>query len=122
MRDTVLVVDDDPNLRELVSVVLEPIGVRVLAAEDGQAALSLAEAASDSILLVLLDYSMPMTDPAACVRALRTKLDLSVPIVLCTASADTAQRASELGLELTLSKPFNISTLEELVLRIRHSR
>lgn len=117
MRDTVLVVDDDPDLRELVGIVLESMGVRVLAAENGQTALSLAEAASDRILLVLLDYFMPATDPATCARALRTRLDRCVPIVLCTAAVDPARRASELGLELWLSKPFSISALEDLVLR-----
>lgn len=121
MRDTVLVVDDDPDLRELVGIVLEPLGVRVLAAENGQTALSLAEAASDRILLVLLDYFMPATDPAACVRSLRTRIDRSVPIVLCTASIDPARRASELGLEHWLSKPFSISALAELVLRAGRS-
>lgn len=65
-RDDVLVVDDDPEFRELVGLVLEPLGVRVLDAEDERSALRLAETASDRVFLVLLDYFMPDSDPARC--------------------------------------------------------
>lgn len=63
---TVLVVDDEPALRQVVALLLRRDGYRVLEAEDGQAAVSMVEQHARHIRLVVLDVMMPtMTGPEA---------------------------------------------------------
>jgi DNA-binding NtrC family response regulator len=72
------------------------------------------QANRDRIRLVLLDYFMPGMDPAACTREL-CRLAGPTLVVLCTAAANPAVRAAEVGLSRWLAKPFEIEALERLV-------
>jgi CheY-like chemotaxis protein len=65
---------------------------------------------------VLLDYFMPGLTPAACVRAIRDRIDPSVPLVLVSAAVDIAERAAELGLTRYLAKPFELVQLQDAVI------
>lgn len=82
---TILVVDDDPNSRLLVSTLLEPAGHVVLQSADGEDALRSAR--GRRVDLVLTDLSMPGISGAALVRALRSDPEhSSTGVVLYTGS------------------------------------
>jgi two-component system, OmpR family, response regulator len=112
--DAVLIVDDDPDLRDLVRVVVESAEIDVVEASTCREAMAALHANRDRIRLVLLDYFMPGMDPAACTREL-CRLAGPTLVVLCTAAADPALRAAEVGLSRWLPKPFEIEALERLV-------
>ena len=110
----ILIVDDDADLRDLVRFVVEPTGVGVVDATNCAEAIAALRVHRDRIRLVLLDYFMPGADPTSCARAL-CELAGSERVVLCTAAADPAVRAAEIGLSRWLAKPFALETLESLV-------
>ena len=110
----ILIVDDDADLRDLVRFVVEPMGVGVLEATNCAEGIAALQAHRDRVRLVLLDYFMPGAEPTSCARAL---CELAGPerVVLCTAAADPARYAAEIGLSHWLAKPFALETLECLV-------
>jgi two-component system, OmpR family, response regulator len=111
----VLVVDDEPNIRELVQVALSFHGCTVVTAATGQAALREAEASEPD--LVVLDVVLPDLDGFEVCRRLRARGD-DVPIIFLTArdtSSDTVQGLA-LGGDDYVTKPFSV---EALVARIR---
>src|SRR6201995_2070125 len=112
---TVLVVDDEPNIRELVQVALSFHGCTVLTAATGQEALRCAEGNEPD--LVVLDVVLPDLDGFEVCRRLRARGD-EVPIIFLTArdtSSDTVQGLA-LGGDDYVTKPFSV---ESLVARIR---
>jgi two-component system, OmpR family, response regulator len=112
---TVLVVDDEPNIRELAQVALSFHGCTVLTAATGQEALRCAEANEPD--LIVLDVVLPDLDGFEVCRRLRARDD-NVPIIFLTArdtSSDTVQGLA-LGGDDYVTKPFSV---EALVARIR---
>ena len=93
---TVLVVDDEPDLVELLQYALETEGFRVLTAADGVAALQIAEAEKPD--LVVVDIMMPRMDGIALTEQIRERAALRLtPILMLTAR--TEERDEILGLE-----------------------
>ncbi|WP_339166382.1 response regulator transcription factor [Brevibacillus sp. FSL L8-0520] len=109
-----LVVDDDPHIRELVRVFLQNEGFDILEAPDGQEALAVME--SDQADLVILDIMMPRMDGWELCRELRKHYD--IPLLMLTAKGETAQKIKgfELGTDDYLVKPFEPA---ELVVRVK---
>ena len=111
-----LVVDDEPTVREVVSRYLELSGYRVTVAGDGHAALRLALSAHAPPDLVVLDLMLPGMDGLELCRRLRASA--SIPIVILTARGHEADRivGLELGADDYVVKPFSP---RELVARVR---
>jgi two-component system response regulator MtrA len=109
-----LIVEDDPSLREVIRLGLEGEGFRTVTAEDGPGAL--IAFASHKPDLVLLDVMLPGLDGFAVCRELR-KISL-VPIVMLTARTSTEDVVGglESGADDYVTKPFEFS---ELVARVR---
>lgn len=110
----VLVVDDEPMVREVVARYLERDGLRVHEAADGAAALAwLTDHRPD---LVVLDIMLPGADGLTILRQLRA--DGDVPVILLTARADEFDRVLglELGADDYVVKPFSP---RELTARVR---
>ena len=109
----ILVVDDDPSVRQLVRDVLECEGYHVDTVEDGVSALT--HVARDRPHCVVLDVMMPGLDGHAVLARLRAADDgLPVlPVVMLTAAADDvhAWRAWTGGVDYFLAKPFDPSEL-----------
>lgn len=112
---TLLVVDDEPNIRELLSTSLRFAGFDVVSAANGADALRLAEQ-NDPDLLVL-DVMLPDMDGFTVTRRLR-QAGKHIPVVFLTARDDTSDKITGLtvGGDDYVTKPFS---LEEVVARIR---
>jgi len=112
-RDRVLVVDDDPDMLDLVAEALARAGYEVEIARHGREALDrIAEHAPQ---LILLDMRMPVMDGWAFARACRELYGRSIPIVVMTAAEDSKLRADEIGADADLGKPFDLDRLYEVV-------
>jgi DNA-binding response OmpR family regulator len=111
---TVLLVDDDPKIRELLRLYVEREGHRPLFAADGEAALELATRAKPDV--VLLDVMLPGIDGFEVCRRLRDISD--VPILLLTARSAEGDRVIglDLGADDYVVKPFSP---RELMARVR---
>jgi two-component system, OmpR family, response regulator len=111
----VLVVDDEPNIRELVEVALKFHGCAVTTAATGGEALRLAE--SDRPDLIVLDVMLPDIDGFEVCRRLRAG-DNEVPIIFLTARDTTSESITglTLGGDDYITKPFSV---EALAARVR---
>jgi len=115
---TILVVDDEPLVRDVVVRYLERDGFRTLTAGDGDEAKMLLARASPS--LVVLDVMLPGTDGLSLCRWIRANSDL--PVILLTARGEEADRivGLELGADDYVTKPFSpreLATRVKTVLR-----
>lgn len=101
----ILVVDDDPHIRELVKHFMQLEGLEVLEAGDGLDALRVL--ADNKVELVILDLMMPGMDGWELCRKLREQTDL--PLLMLTAKGETAQivKGFALGTDDYLVKPFD---------------
>lgn len=110
----ILVVDDDPRLREIVRLALEGAGFEVITASDGVSAQT--HAAREAPDLIVLDVGLPKADGFEICRKIRTSSD--VPILFLTAHDDEVDRilGLELGADDYVTKPFSP---RELVARIK---
>ncbi|HYL08868.1 MAG TPA: response regulator transcription factor [Candidatus Udaeobacter sp.] len=111
---TILVVDDEPRIVQLVRDYLEHGGFTVLTASDGAAALRTARTGRPD--LVVLDLGLPGRDGLDVARSLRR--DGDVPIIMLTARTEESDKlvGLELGADDYLTKPFSP---KELVARVR---
>jgi two-component system, OmpR family, response regulator len=110
----ILIVDDDPHIRELVRVFLQNEGFTIAEAADGLAALATLETLKAE--LVIVDVMMPNMDGWELCRELRASYDM--PVLMLTAKGETAQKIKgfQLGADDYLVKPFEPL---ELVMRVK---
>ena len=114
-RPKVLVIDDEPGVRELISEALSISEITAVQAADGLEALSFLR--RERFDLLILDINMPKLDGLALLEKLRTE-GMSVPVLMLSARADKADinQGLRTGADDYLTKPFSI---EELVLRVK---
>jgi DNA-binding response OmpR family regulator len=110
---TILVVDDEESIQQLLAYPLEREGYRVLQARDGEEALERFAAAD--VDLVLLDVMLPKLDGLEVCRRLRTSS--AVPIIMLTARDDEVDKVLglELGADDYITKPFSIRELRSRI-------
>ena len=114
VKPLILVVEDDPAVRNLIVAALEAHGLRHMAVETAHAAIAAASSQAPSI--VLLDLGLPDMDGVKVVESVRTWSGM--PIIVVSARSEDADkiRALDAGADDYLTKPFSV---EELLARIR---
>lgn len=115
-RDSVrlLVVEDDPDLRDLVVAVLADEGYDVLAASDGAQALERVGTYRPAV--ILLDMQMPRVDGPTFARRYRALPGPHAPIIVLTANEPIDVWVARVGAAAGIGKPFNLEALTETVL------
>lgn len=105
MAYTILIADDEAEIRELLRLYLEKDGYRVLEAADGRSALSLLE--TEEIDMALLDIMMPEVDGYHVLKKLREYSNM--PVMILSAKNQDADKilGLDLGADDYLAKPFN---------------
>ncbi len=118
---TVLVVDDGPENRELVALVLQEHGLRIIEAENG--AVAVDKASTQDFGVILMDMQMPVMDGFEATRRLR-EAGLDVPIVALTANAMKGfeREVMAVGCSGYLTKPIDIDRLVAALAEILGAR
>jgi len=113
-RNSLLVVDDDPEIRSLVKEFLTLRGYRVRVAQDGKEALDMVE--QERPHLIILDLNMPRMNGVEVLRALRAR-DFKGGVVTLSASQDdhVLQQTLDLGAVDVMGKPVELERLELVV-------
>lgn len=120
MSKKVLVVEDEADLRKMMTILLKAYGFEVMEAEDGYEAV---EKAVDEVPdLILMDMSMPVLGGLESTRAIREHADLrNVPILAVTGYEEFyGPRAREAGCTEVLRKPLDFGKLRPIVERYTH--
>ena len=113
-KPLILIVEDDPPIRNLISVALESRGYRSLIAANGSSAI--LEASSHNPDVMLLDLGLPDLDGVEVIRKLRSWS--AMPIIIISARSDDTDKIETLdaGADDYLTKPFSV---DELLARLR---
>jgi len=114
-KGRILVVDDDPAIRESIQWFLEDEGFSVETAADGQEAVN--RALQSRPALIVLDLGLPLLNGEQVADAVRSAYKPSPPIVVVTAGGSIAARAARCGAVAYLAKPFDLTKLADLVVR-----
>ena len=117
MSERILVVEDEPDIVEVVSYNLRQAGMAVEAAEDGETALEMAERGQPD--LIILDLMLPGMDGLEVCRLLKQRVSVrDIPVLMLTSKAEEVDRivGLELGADDYVVKPFSP---RELVLRVK---
>lgn len=112
----ILIVDDDPCMREMVEMVLQSKGLPVETAADGSEAL--AHLRQRRPALVVLDVQLPDLTDEAIVQDLRARYGTSVPVILMSGDTAVEAIAQHLGAAAALTKPFTTQALLSAVQRL----
>lgn len=114
MSQTVLVVDDEKNIVNIIAFNLKREGYEVLTAEDGEEAVAIADEKNPD--LILLDIMMPKMDGYEACRKIREKHNM--PIIMLTARAEELDKVLglEMGADDYVTKPFGT---RELIARVK---
>ena len=108
-EQTIMVVDDDAAIRDVVATVLEEEGYTVITAASGEEALAMLHGRLPA--LVILDMRMPVMDGWEFAERVRARYENRVPLLVMTAAVDARQRAAQVGAAGILSKPFDLHDL-----------
>lgn len=114
----VLIVDDEPEVRELLAEYLAEVGYDVSTSPDGTAAVDELTANPTKYQLVISDLQMPGMDGLGVLEAAK-KANPSIAVIIVTgyASVDSAVRAVRMGAYDYLTKPFTLGQIEVIVRR-----
>ena len=111
----VLVVEDDPDMVDAITMVLDQGHYPCRSAENGREALEQVERRRPA--LILLDMLMPVMDGWQFARELRARFGRTVPVVVVTAAEHVRTRGDDIEADAVVSKPFNVNTLLQVVAR-----
>jgi two-component system, chemotaxis family, chemotaxis protein CheY len=114
--NVVLVVDDDPDILEALSEILEAEGFEIRRARNGKEALEKLE--PEPPQLILLDLMMPVMDGWEFAQRMRQRPGVAtIPIIVLSADRNVGSKATDIGAVGHLAKPFELNDLLEMVRR-----
>jgi len=118
-EETILLVDDDENMRSTIAEVLDSLGYTVLVANDGAEALEIFKAYVNIINLVLTDMVMPKMDGADLAKSIR-QLRQNIPIIFATGydKAEVLASLNQFDHSNIIGKPFVLKELAELIQKL----
>jgi DNA-binding response OmpR family regulator len=113
-KKSILVVDDEKNIRMTLSLTLEPMGFQIQTAVNGEEALE--KLSSNEFWLILLDLKMPGMDGIEVLRQVRKKFKtIRVIIISAHGTIDSAVEAMKIGAVDFIQKPFTTAEIREVV-------
>lgn len=118
---TVLIIEDEADIQNFASRVLELEGYQVIQADDGERGMEIIR--ENRVALVLLDLRLPGRDGWSVLQEIRQDTELSkIPVIVITAVADTLQRRRTLNMGATkyLIKPMSARSLAKTIASILH--
>ena len=120
--EKILIVDDEPGIREIARALLEKQGYEPIVAEDGPAALATFARHPHEFKIVFTDMAMPIIDGVTLIRAMR-KINPHIKAILSTGSADVSKIGDiqALGVQALLAKPYTRDALFETLHKVLHS-
>ena len=115
-KGTVLVVDDEEDVRVASQLILEEVGLNVLTANDGREGLKVFKQHMETITIILLDLTMPHMDGEQLFKEIR-QLNTHIPILLSSGytEEDASHRFKGAGIDGFIQKPYQIDALIEKV-------
>jgi two-component system chemotaxis response regulator CheY len=114
--NVVLVVDDDPDILEALSEILEAEGFEIRRARNGKEALERLE--PDPPQLILLDLMMPVMDGWEFAQRMRQRPSVAgIPLIVLSADRNVGSKATDIGAVGHLAKPFELNDLLDMVRR-----
>jgi len=119
MAKTIMIVDDAPSVRQVVSMALRGAGYDVVEASNGQDAAGKLD--GRKLHLVICDLNMPIMDGIGFLEAIRTLPNYRfTPVIMLTTETadDKKSRARQAGAKAWLTKPFQPSTMLDAVAKI----
>ncbi|MGH7913633.1 MAG: response regulator [Candidatus Binataceae bacterium] len=118
-KKTILIVDDEIGILEVLESILDDAGFKVISAINGKEALTrLQETIPD---LVIVDFMMPLLDGEGVIKAMRANDRLrAIPVILASALPERAVRQRCITYQSFLRKPFKIERLMEEICRLLH--
>jgi len=120
---TVLIIEDETDIQNFISRVLELEGYRVLRADDGKIGMDMLR--GNDIALVLLDLRLPGRDGWSVLREIKRSPELTtIPVIVLTAIAETIQRKKTLRMGATryLIKPLSAHSLSKTISSVLHEK
>jgi two-component system, OmpR family, response regulator CpxR len=117
-RCSVLVVDDDPAVRELLLVALTEEGYDVATVSNGREALHHLRSHAETCVIIM-ELVLPVMDGRAFrIAQLRDRSLAWIPVVMMSAASDADQRAQDLGARIFVRKPLNLDDVRHALRRI----
>lgn len=111
---TILLCDDDAGITAVTSIVLDDLGCKVFTVDSGQNVVPAVHKYKPD--LVLLDLGLPIKSGEEILNELKKDPDThDVPVIVVSASKDTAQVATRAKADAFLCKPFDIEALEQII-------
>jgi two-component system phosphate regulon response regulator PhoB len=118
----VLIVEDDPDVRDLLRVLLVAEGYRVVTVANGRDGLDYLRSSADTCI-VLLDWLMPVMDGERFRRQqLRDRSLAWIPVIAVSGGMESAHSARELGIDRILLKPLDLDRVRDSVRDVRCPR
>ncbi len=119
-NNTILFCDDDEGILDVVSIILSDKGYNVEALLDSRKVYNQIRVSKP--MLIILDLWMPNLSGEEITRELKkNKATQNIPVIILSASKDTPKIAKKIGADNFISKPFDISVLEEMVAKYASS-
>ena len=116
---TILVVDDEEDVRIASKLILEEIGFRVMTAEDGRAGLAEFQEHRHDITVVLLDLTMPHMNGQELLKEIR-EINQGIPVILSSGytEEDALKRFSGTGINGFIQKPYQVEALIDKIRKV----
>jgi len=113
----VLVVDDDPDVLELLKEGLSSAEYEVLTAASGESALDLLQERQDAVDLVILDIMMPHMDGYEVLKKMEGQLKKIIPVIILTAKdqQEDFKEAFKFDIKFYITKPFSLDKMRRAV-------